>query len=45
MYDDTIKLLNFEQFNLKIKSLETTKNNKCMIKSSQQAAFFCKLRP
>ena len=27
MYNDTIKLLNFEQFNLKIKQLETTKVN------------------
>lgn len=27
MYNDTIKLLNLEQFNLKIKSLETTKKN------------------
>ncbi len=25
MYNDTIKLLNFDQFNLKIKKLETTK--------------------
>lgn len=27
MYNDTIKLLNLEQFNLKIKKLETTKVN------------------
>ena len=27
MYNDTIKLLNLEQFNLKIKQLETTKVN------------------
>ena len=27
MYNDTIKLLNLEQFNLKIKKIDTTKRN------------------
>ena len=50
MYNDTIKLLNLEQFNLKIKKIDTTKRNNILycyitLENQKEKCPFCLQRP